>query len=101
MQSQDSFYERRPWSSSREQQVTDHLREWTDMPAGTIRRLPPPVPNVGRPAVRNTTKPGGKPYVIGIDDIVRLDDIYPGARIDYSGRQSGYSSTEQPAMGVI
>lgn len=101
MLTQDSYYAPRPWSTSREQQLTDYLREWIDIPTDRIRQLAPPVPNVGKPAVRNTTKPGGKPYVIGIDDIVRLDDIYPGSRIDYSGRQSGYSSTEQPALGVI
>lgn len=94
---QDSVYARRPWSSMREQQVTDYLREWTDMPADRIRQMGPPIPNIGRIPPRF----GYSRHVLTIDDIARLDDVYPGARFDYSQRTSGYSATDQPVLGVM
>jgi len=97
MLQQDSVYARRPWSSAREQQVTDALREWTDMPPDAARRIKPPIPNIGRIPPRF----GYAQHVLGISDIARLDDVYPGSRVDYSQSQSGYSATSQPALGVI
>lgn len=93
----DSFYARRPWSSLKEQQVSDALREWTDMPPDAARRIKPPVPNIGRTPPRF----GYAQHVLSITDIARLDDVYPGARTDYSQSQSGYSATSYPALGVI
>lgn len=97
MLQQDSIYARRPWASAREQEVTNYLREWTDIPPDAARRMKPPVPNIG------TTPPrfGYAQHVPGIEDIARLDDLYPGSRTDFSQRQSGYSSTSFPALGVI
>lgn len=97
MDVQDSVYARRPWSTMREQQVTNYLSEWTDLPTDAIRRLGPPIPNIGRTPPRR----GYSQHVFSIDDIVRLDEVYPGSRVDYSQRQSGYSATETPALGVI
>ncbi|WP_125936332.1 hypothetical protein [Streptomyces sp. WAC 06738] len=97
MLQQDSLYVRRPWSSAREQQVTDALSEWTDIPADAARRMKPPIPNIGRTPPRF----GYVQHVLGISDIARLDDVYPGSRVDFSQRQSGYSATSFPALGVI
>lgn len=97
MDVQDSVYARRPWSTLQEQQVTNYLKDWTDLPTDAIRRLGPPIPNIGR----HTPRFGYSHHVFTIDDIARLDDVYPGARVDYSQRQSGYSATETPALGVI
>lgn len=97
MLQQDSVYARRPWSSAREQQVSDYLAEWTDMPPDAARRMKPPVPNIGRV----TPRFGYARHVLTIDDIARLDDVYPGSRTDFSQRQSGYSATSMPALGVI
>ncbi|MGW3153672.1 hypothetical protein [Streptomyces sp. NPDC001089] len=97
MLQQDSLYARRPWSSAREQQVTDALREWTDLPPDAARRIKPPIPNIG------LTRPrfGYAQHVLSISDIARLDDVYPGSRVDYSQSQSGYSATSTQALGVI
>lgn len=97
MYTQDSVYARRPWSSYQEQQVTNYLAQWTDLPADKIRRMAPPVPNIGAHPARF----GYRSYVPGIADIARLDDIYPGSRIDYSQSQSGFAATTFPALGAM
>ncbi|MGI5136340.1 MULTISPECIES: hypothetical protein [unclassified Streptomyces] len=86
MLQQDSIYARRPWSSAREQQVTDALREWTDIPADAARRMKPPIPNIGRIPPRF----GYAQHVPGIGDIARLDDVYPGVA----------STTASPSPGI-
>lgn len=97
MLQQDSIYARRPWASAQEQQVTNYLREWTDIPPDAARRMKPPIPNIGRTPPRF----GYSQHVLSITDIARLDDVYPGSRVDFSQRQSGYSATSFPALGVI
>jgi hypothetical protein len=97
MDTQNSVYAARPWSTMREQQVTNYLAEWIDLPTDAIRRIAPPIPNIGRTPPRF----GYRQHVLGITDIARLQDIYPGSRTDYSQRQSGYSATQTPALGVI
>lgn len=97
MLAQDSFYARRPWASAREQEVSNYLAEWTDLPPDAIRRMKPPVPNIGRTPPRF----GYASHTLTISDIARLDDVYPGSRVDFSQRQSGYSATSMPALGVI
>lgn len=98
MDTQDSVYARRPWSNQREQAVTTYLKQWTDRSTDTILMTPPPVPNVGTPP-----KPrfGYRRHVPGIRDIARLEDIYPGSRVDFSGRAGGYSATQTPALTVM
>lgn len=95
MYATDSVYARRPWSTLQEQQVTNYLAQWTDLPGDAIRRMAPPVPNIGYRPPRF----GYRAYVPGIADIARLDDLYPGSRVDYSQRQSGFSGTSFPALG--
>lgn len=97
MYAQDSVYARRPWSSYQEQQVTNYLAQWTDLPADAVRRIAPPIPNIGRTPPRF----GYRTHVLGIADIACLDDVYPGSRVDYSQSQSGFSSTTYPALGVM
>ncbi|MFI9271832.1 hypothetical protein ACIGXM_14095 [Kitasatospora sp. NPDC052896] len=95
MDQQNSVYQPRPWSTLQEQQVTTYLSEWIGMPTADIRRIAPPIPNIGRRPARF----GYRSHVLGINDIARLDDVYPGARVDYSQRQSGYSATQTPSIG--
>jgi hypothetical protein len=93
----NSVYAPRPWSTSQEQQVSNYLKDWLDMPTDSIRRIAPPIPNIGRTAPRL----GYTQHVPGIRDIARLDDLYPGSRVDYSQRQSGYSATSTPTLGSM
>ncbi|MFE6745908.1 hypothetical protein ACFVGM_08665 [Kitasatospora purpeofusca] len=97
MLSQDSIYGRRPWSALREQQLSDALGEWTGTPADEIRLLPPPVPNIGLRPPRY----GYAHHVLRVEDIVRLDDLYPGSRVDNSARRSGLPTVMQPIKGVM
>lgn len=94
---QDSLYARRPWSTSAEQSVTNYLAQWTDLPTDRIRMIAPPVPNIGMTPPRF----GYRQRVIGIADIVRLDDLYPGSRVDYSQSQGGFAATTFPALGAM
>ncbi len=98
MLTQDSLYARRPWSAAREQQLTAYLREWTGMPVDEIRMMPPPVPNVGTLA---PPRFGYERRVLRIEDIARLDDLYPGSRISNSGRLSGFPTTSPAVRGVM
>jgi hypothetical protein len=93
----NSVYQSRPWSTLREQQVTNYLKEWVDLPTDAIRRMGPPIPNIGRTPPRF----GYRAHVIGIQDIARLEDVYPESRVDYSQRQSGYSASTTPALGAM
>ncbi|KJK56228.1 hypothetical protein [Saccharothrix sp. ST-888] len=95
MDEQNSVYAPRPWSTSQEQQVTNYLKDWVEMPTDAVRRIAPPIPNIGRTPPRF----GYRQHVLGIQDIARLDEVYPGSRVDYSQRQSGYSATSTPALG--
>lgn len=96
MLSQDSMYAGKPYSAAREQQLSALLAEWTSTPVDEIRRMPPPVPNVGTPP-----KPrfGYRQHVLTIEDIARLDDLYP--RVDNSGRRSGLGPTPPAVRGVM
>jgi hypothetical protein len=87
----------RPWQTHEEWLVTNALSAQAAMSPEQIREIRPPLPRVQlfppRFGYRNT--------VPGIRDIVRLDALYPGARVDYSGAQSGYSGSSFPALGVM
>lgn len=90
----DSIYARKPWNSLPERIVDERLAENT-RPGEDLSLIPPPIPNIGRTPPRF----GYSKRTIGIRDIASIEDIYP--RIDYSGRQSGYSGTMTPALGVM
>lgn len=92
--SADSIYARRPWNSLPENIVDDALDYYT-RPASEIALTRPPIPNIGRTPPRF----GYSKHTLGIRDIAFIEEIYP--RIDFSGRQSGYSGTATPAMGVM
>lgn len=90
----DSIYARRPWNSLPERIVDDQLEEYT-RPASEIALIRPPIPNIGRTPPRF----GYEKHTLGIRDIAFVEEIYP--RIDFTGRQSGYSGTLTPALGVM
>jgi hypothetical protein len=94
MQTQDSIYARRPWTSLPESIVDDQLIAYTK-PASVIARTRPPIPNIGRTARRF----GYQRNEIGIGDIAHLEQIYP--RVDYTGSPASYSGTLTPALGVM
>lgn len=94
MQTQDSIYGRRPWTSLPESIVDDQLVAYTK-PASVIARIRPPIPNIGWTAPRF----GYERHEIGIRDIAHLETIYP--RIDYTGSPASYSGTLTPALGVM
>lgn len=94
MATQDSIYARRPWNSLPEQIVDNQLAAYT-RPAADLSMTAPPIPNIGRVAPRF----GYEKKTIGIRDIAHIQEMYP--RVDFSGRQSGYSGTMSPALGVM
>jgi hypothetical protein len=97
--SQDSMYASKPYSAAREQQLSAFLAEWTSTPADEIRRMPPPVPNVGTSAKPRYGYAVYPQRVLRIEDIARLDDLYP--RTDNSGRRSGPGPTPPAVRGVM
>jgi hypothetical protein len=56
-----------------------------------IRAIRPPIPINPFPP-----RFGYRVDALGIDDIVRLDDLYE--RQDFSGKKSGYSGTSYPSL---
>lgn len=87
----------RPWQSHEEYLTTLSLDAAWGMTPGQIRAIRPPLPRT--PLL--PSRFGYREEQIGIRDIVRLDDIYGPARVDYSQCQSGYSGTSFPALGVM
>lgn len=88
MEQADTNYSPRPWA----QQVTgEALATVMAENADEIRAIRPPIPIILFPP-----KFGYRDEALGIDDIVRLNSIYP--RYDFSGRQSGYQGTSFPCL---
>ena len=98
MQDADSVYAHdRPWQTN-EQRITGMaLASNALMSSEQIRAIRPPLPRQGMLPPRF----GYTQRVFSIQDVVRLDAMYPGARIDYSGTQSGLMSSGIPAIGTL
>lgn len=91
-------YERtRPWASNEERLTTEALASATIPGAVLQAQVAPPLPRV----VAFRPRFGYERDALRIDDIVNLDVIFPGARVDYSGSRSGYSGSSFPALGVM
>lgn len=60
--------------------------------AEQIRAIRPPLPQIQLFPPRF----GYRQEALGIDDIVRLDDIY--RPFDFTGKQSGYQGTSYPSL---
>lgn len=89
----------KPWQSN-EERLAGHALSAAALGADTddIRSIRPPIPRVGFLPPRFGY---GERRALGIGDLVDLDLIYPGARVDYSGNQSGYQGTSFPSLGVM
>lgn len=95
MQSADTVYDRtKPWQSNEERLTGQALAAVATLDAAQIQSIRPPIPRIGFLPPRF----GYWQEALGIRDIVRLDQIYPGARVDYSGSQSGYQGTSFPSL---
>jgi hypothetical protein len=79
----------RPWQSNQERLVGIALQAVALMPVDQIRAIRPPLPRIAMLPPRF----GYRQECLGISDIINLDQLYPGARIDYSGSNSGYSGS--------
>lgn len=99
----DSVYDRRawnaynaapPWQSNEERLCGEALAANANMSSDQIASIRPPIPRVGL----FPPKFGYRQDAIGIRDIVQIDNVFPGARVDYSGSTSGYSGTSYPSL---
>lgn len=96
----DTIYDQtRPWMTNEERLVGEALMSAANMPADAIRSIRPPIPRIALIPPRFGYRTGA----IGIDDIFggRIDNTYPGSRVDYSQTQSGIQSSSYPALGVM
>lgn len=99
----DGNYSPRPWMQNVPVQVSRPNASFEDSmtaealsasmgeSAESIRQRRPPMPITLFPP-----KFGYRDEALGIADIVRLDTIYQ--RLDFSGRQSGYSGSSYPSL---
>ena len=99
----DSNYSINPWMDDVPVQVKRPNASYEDAataaaldaamrePAEAIRAIRPPLAIELFPP-----RFGYRDTALGIEDIVRLDDLYE--RRDFSGRKSGYEATSYPSM---
>lgn len=93
--SPDTVYDRtKPWQSN-EERLAGQALATASVPAQQIRQIRPPVPVELFPP-----KYGYRRAAFGIDDVVRVGELYPQARTDFSGRVSGYQGTSFPALNT-
>jgi hypothetical protein len=96
MPNADTVYAPKPWASNEERLVTESLNA-NSAPADLLRQMPPAPPR------RELFPPrfGYRVDAIGIDDVVKIDEVFPGARVDFSQMTSGYSGSSYPVLGVM
>jgi hypothetical protein len=87
----------RPWGSNEERLTVTALASVANLTAEQISQIRPPLPRVQLFPPRF----GYRIDAFGIRDVVNVNTVYPGARIDYSGSNSGYQGTSFPALGVF
>lgn len=95
----------KPWTSNEERLTTQALAVAT-IPGEDISPVPNDAiaRNVRPPLPRTELFPpkfGYRVDALGIADIVKLDTVFPGARVDFSGSVSGYQGTSTPALNVM
>lgn len=79
---------------SNEERLVDEALAANTVPGSYLRAIRPPIPRLGLLPPRF----GYNREVLGIRDIINVETIYPGARIDYSRSNSGYSGTSYPSL---
>lgn len=98
MQSADAVYDHtKPWQSNEERLVSAALGATAGMTQAQIQAIRPPLPRVSLFPPRY----GYNREPIGMRDLLRIDDVYPGARVDYAESQSGNQGSSFPALGVV
>jgi hypothetical protein len=83
-----------PWASLPERLVTDTLDELMNQSAATIAAQRPPIPNIGVVAPRF----GYRQNAFRIQDVVRLDQMYPNSKADPLSVNPGYSGSSVPSF---
>lgn len=91
MHESDTVYYRRPWQSTAEDRMTATLQTLSGQVGIGPWQPPRPCFGVHGPRKHNLT----------IDDVVRIDVVYPRRRIDFTGSPGAYSATSTPALGVM
>lgn len=95
----DTVYDKTaPWASNEERLVTAALMAVAGVPGEYIAlNTRPPL----RQVVLFPPKFGYRTDEFGIDDVANVNDVYPGARVDFSGSVSGYSGSSFPSLPVM
>jgi hypothetical protein len=98
MPAQGSLSSGKPWASNAERLVDLALAS-ADLTYEQIESIRPPLPQVQLFPPRF----GYRPYVdqFRIEDVVDLDLLYPGSRVDFSGSTSGYQGSSFPALNQM
>ena len=99
----DSRYDHKPWNrvapwGSNEERLVSQALAATDIPHEMIQGIRPPIPRIGM----FPEKFGYPTEAFGIRDVVNVETIYPGARVDYAGYNSGrHGSSLLPQNGLF
>jgi hypothetical protein len=97
MDQANTVYSAKPWASNEERLLSQALSV-ADTPGAILQEtVRPPLPRVQLFPPRfgyRTEQPTIQ------DVLMNLDATFPGARVDYSGSQSGYQGTSYPSMNV-
>ncbi len=94
----DPYAQRAPWQSNEERLVSDALIAVTGVPGEFIAlNTRPPL----RQVILFPPKFGYRTDEFGIDDVARVDEVYPNARVDYSGSVSGFRGSSFPSLPVM
>lgn len=90
-----SVYSQPRLNESHEEQLVSQALAASQTPADVLQQLVrPPLPRIQLFPPRF----GYRTEAFGIDDIIDVSILYPGARVDYSQSQSGYSGTSYPSL---
>lgn len=79
---------------SNEERLVDEALAANTVPGAYLRSIRPPIPRIGLLPPRF----GYNREALKISDIIDVDLLYPGARVDYSQSKSGYSGTSYPSL---
>lgn len=96
--SADTVYNHnRPWQGNEERLTGEALAAQAGMTAEEISRIRPPIPRISAFPPRF----GYEQHALTIEDVFSTNQLYPGARTDYSGNTSGMAGTSFPSLGVM
>ena len=86
----------RPWASHEERMVSQALAVG-DVPGRVLQSIQAPLPQVDpwRP------RTGYRTTALGIDDVVRVDRLYPDNRVSWSGGPGSYQGASRNSLGTV